>query len=172
MTIRAGALADVTDFTPGVGIGIPAFITKGSAETVTSSTTLQDDDHLTFEMEPGATYVVEVFLNVQSASGTPDFRTAWSVPADATGARWAIGPAVSGSAGFVGREDTNGRFSVHGHATVVSYSLDTAGVAVVETGWIASATGGTFTLQWAQNVSNATATQVNSSSWMRYTRVA
>lgn len=167
----AGDFVRASDFAPGVGIGIPAYITKSGAETVTSSTTMQDDNDLTFTMEAGATYLVEVYINAQSASATPDIKTAWAGPADISGARWNVGTAVATTAGFVGREDSNGRFSVHGVTTVTSYALDTAGVSIQETGVISSATGGTFKVQWAQNTSSATATQVNASTFMTYTKI-
>lgn len=170
MTILAGGLADAGDFVPGVGIGLTLYIPKGASESVTNSTTLQDDDALTFTLVAGRRYLVEFCLSVQGPTAG-DFKTAWSVPVDATGIKDAVGPANTGSAGFVGRDDTNGRFSYHGFTTVVGYHIDTLGTSIREKGWVESATGGTLVLQWAQQTANATATQINSQSYLLITRV-
>lgn len=172
MTILAGNRADVVDFTPGIGVGIAKYVPKGAAETVTSSTTLQNDNVLTFVMEPGVTYEVDLSLSVQGNTAG-DIKTAWSVPADATGgAKFVMGPASVLSAGWVSREDTNASVSTHGYTTAKTYHVETNGSAVREWGLISSATGGTFVLQWAQSTSNATATQVGSPSYLKYTVVA
>lgn len=170
MTILAGAKVDATDFTPGIGIGAPAWVFKGTSESVTNSTTMQDDDALFFTLAPGARYEVDFYLSFSGPTAA-DFKTAWTGPADVTGTKWCVGPAVATSTGWVGRDDTNGRFSTHGLTTVVSYSQDTGGSLAWEHGWVSSATGGTLRLQWAQNTANATATIISSVSYLKYTRV-
>lgn len=171
MTILAGAKVDAADFTPGIGVGAPAWVFKGTAETVTNSVTMQDDDALFFTLAPGARYEVEFMLSF-SGPAAADFKTGWTGPADINGIKWCVGPAIATTAGWVGRDDTNGRFSTHGITTVVSYSADTSGSLAWERGWVESATGGTLRLQWAQNTANATGIVVSSVSFLKYTRVS
>lgn len=166
---RAGELADVSLFTPGVALGIPAYIFKGTGESVTSSTTLQDDDALQFELAPGVRYAYEFNVNASGPTAA-DFKTAFAGPADMQGIKFAVGPAIASGTGWISRENTSGRFSVHGLTTVTTYALDTAGSAIREYGWVSSVTGGTFKLQWAQNTTNASATSVGLSSYLWYMR--
>lgn len=169
---RAGELADVSLFTPGVALGIPAYIFKGTGESVSSATTgttLQDDDALQIELAPGVRYVYEFNINASGPTAA-DFKTAFAGPADMQGIKFAVGPAIASGTDWISRENTNGRFSVHGLTTVTSYAIDTAGSAIREYGWVSSVTGGTFKLQWAQNTTNASATSVGLSSYLWYMR--
>lgn len=168
MTARAGGIADIADITPGVGLGIPKAIFKGTSESVTSSITLQDDDVLTFTMAAGVTYEIELFLSV-SGNTAGDFKSAWTMPADATGLKQCMGPAIDTSAGWVSRNDTNGRFTSHGFSTAVTYHIESNGSFIWERAYTSSATGGTMRLQWAQATSNATATVISGNSYMKYT---
>lgn len=52
-------------------LGAPtAVVTKTADESLTSSNTLQDDDHLTYSMTANKTYIVMVFIIAKSASTT------------------------------------------------------------------------------------------------------
>lgn len=172
MVVAAGAFLDAGDHSAGVGIGVPAWVRKAASESVTSSTTMQNDNDLTFTMVAGAVYEVQLSLSVQgSASG--DVKTGWSVPADATGGtKFVHGPASVLSTAFTSREDTAASVSTHGYTVAKTYHIEANAVAILEWGLISSATGGTFTLQWAQSTPNATATVMNQASYLRYTRVA
>lgn len=172
MTLAAGGKVDAGDFVAGISPGIPKVIWKTVSESVTSSTTMQDDDALTFTMLPGVLYEVDLYLSV-SGNTAGDFKSQWSVPADATGGlKQCIGPAAASSAGWVSRNDTNGRFTSHGFTTPVDYHIESNGSFIWERGFISSATGGTFRLQWAQQVSNATATVISGNSFLKYSVVA
>lgn len=172
MVVAAGAFLDAGDHAPGVGISVPGYVRKAASESVASSTTMQNDNDLTFTMVAGAVYEVDLSLSVQG-SATADIKTQWSVPADATGGtKFVHGPASVLSTAFTSREDTAGSFSTHAYTAAKTYHIDPNPVAIHEWGIISSATGGTFTLQWAQSTSNATATVMNQASYLRYTRVA
>ncbi|MBI4941852.1 MAG: hypothetical protein HY830_14000 [Actinobacteria bacterium] len=175
MTLAAGGKVDAGDFVPGVSIGIPAYVFKGAAETVTDSATIQNDDALFFTMVPGARYVVDVIVAAK-ATATADFKSDWDGPVDMTGGKWALGPAATTSGGVVARDDANGRFGFHGTATDIDYTMASASSdsMIREWGWVESATGGTFRWRWAQNTETAAAESaiVNSASYMVYTRVS
>jgi hypothetical protein len=180
MVVAAGAFLDAADHSPGVGVGVPVYIFKAAAESVTSSTTMQDDNDLQFTIVANQRYEFDFNLNV-SGSSSGDIRTQWAVPASSSGLKWCQGPANAGdtagsttgaSTGWVARDDTNMRTSCHGHTTSLSYHLETNGSAVREWGWIESTVGGLVKLQWAQQVSNATATTMGATSYLRVTRIS
>lgn len=177
MTLAAGGKVDAGDFVPGISIGIPAYVFKGAAETVTDSATIQNDDALFFTMVPGARYVVEI-LAAAKATATADIKTDWNGPADVTGGKWALGPALTtaSAAEVVARDNAHGRFGFHVTTTGIDYTLASASSdsMIRETGWVESATGGTFRWRWAQNTETAAAESaiVNAASYMTYTRVS
>jgi hypothetical protein len=170
MTIYAGGLADASDLTPGIGIGIPDYVVKPASETVTASTTLQDDDDLLYSLAASSTYEVEVFLIV-SNSTAGDVKTAFSIPSGATGSRLCVGPTDTAAA-FTSRTQTQMRLTAHGWATSVAYQIDTSNVVIVERGIIVTSSAGTLKLQWAQNASSGTGTKVETNSYLKITRVS
>lgn len=134
---------------------------KTADESVSSSTTVQDDDHLFFTLAANSFYELKCWLRVYAATGTPHFRYAF-VEAD-------------------GEYDTYVRsFDQGGTTTTAS---DAANESVVDdvlalnaateklmeiTGWIRTGgSGGVFKLQWAQWTSDATATTVRAGSYMK-----
>lgn len=175
MTVLAGAKVDTADLTPGVGLSIPAYVFKGTAETVTDSATLQNDDVLLFTMLPGARYEVEVMVAAKGTA-TADIKTDWNGPADVAGGKWCLGPALTTSGGVVARDDANGRFGFHAVTTDIDYTLASAtnDSMIREWGWVESVTGGTFNFRWAQNTETAAAESVtvNGASYLKYTRVS
>jgi len=55
------------------------YVYKAADETVTSSTTLQDDDHLKFTMKANTIYQFE-FVLLREQRGSPDFKGAFAGP--------------------------------------------------------------------------------------------
>lgn len=149
----------------------PNSIVKGTLETVTSSTTYQDDNELLFPVEPNAHYFAMFILNISGATGG-DIKTRYSVPAGTTGFKWCMGPTV----GATDRENTNMVSAVHGFATDRPYgtvAVSGAGIAVREYLRIQTAgTAGNVVLQWAQNTSSASATTMDVDSHALWWRVA
>ncbi len=183
MVVAAGGFADAGDFSPGTGIGIPLYIFKAAAESVTSSTTLQDDTDLQFTIVANRRYEFDFSLNLSGTdtAGQGDARTQWSVPGSSSGLKWCMGPATAGanagsttgaSTGWVGRDDTNARVSCHGHTTSISYHLESNGSAVREWGWIESTVGGLVKLQWSQQITSTTATTMGATSYLKVTRIS
>jgi hypothetical protein len=169
MVVQAGRIVDAADYTPGLGLGISDYVVKPTNESLSSSTTFQADNDLVLALAAG-TYEVEVFLIVTGPAAA-DIKTAWTVPSGATGSRLCIGP-TSVAASFTGQAETQARMSAHGWGTSVSYSIDTAAVAIVERGPLVVTTAGTLTLTWAQVTTNATATVVGTNSYLKVTRIA
>jgi hypothetical protein len=147
-------------------------VRKLTTESVTSNATPQNDDELFFDVEANAVYRIEAHFFPQSTSLTPDFQSAWSIPAGATGLRMCHGP-TSNSATYTSETDTNVRVSGRNWTTAQTYQIgDANAAAIYESGLlIVSATAGTVQFQWAQGTSNATATDLLSRSFISYQRV-
>ncbi len=113
-------------------------------------------------------YRLELFLSVSGATGG-DVKVAWNGTSGASGAmtthsRGCMGPDLA----TTDVTNTNVRFERHNWNTSCSYGVD--GVInshVKEEGLVDNSAGGSgaFTLQWAQNASNATSTALASSSF-------
>jgi hypothetical protein len=131
---------------------------KSADETVTSSTTLQNDDHLLVAVASNTTYLLElVFMFNANASG--DLKTTFTVPSGTTGTLCATTDAGS-SAGI---------------SMTSTPVWDGTGADEQARLWgrvVTSATSGTIRLQWAQNASFGTGTIIRNGSFLRITRIS
>jgi hypothetical protein len=142
-------------------------IKKAASESVTSSTTFQDDDDFTVSLEANRVYRIQVRLSVGGATAG-DFKAQWVVTGGVAQytARHCMGPGVS----TTGAGDGSVRSSVHNLSTSVTYGCDGSSNGavfedfLVET--VVGAAAGTLTLQWAQSASSGTATTMTTSSFM------
>jgi hypothetical protein len=75
-----------------VGTAATAVVRKTANETVSWSASLQNDDHLTFNIGANETWVVtyHIIATTQSASATPDFKFGFAVPSGATTSAYGI----------------------------------------------------------------------------------
>jgi hypothetical protein len=155
------------DLVRAVDIPTVTYINKSAAESVTSSTTLQNDDHLT-ETLPVGVWRVTAILTVGGATAG-DVKTAWTNTGTMTAiARSGWGPAVSNAAGT----DT----TMHARASTLTASFvygtePGTSAAVLEELLLDVTVEGVLTLQWAQNTSSGTATTLSTSSRMFLTPV-
>lgn len=146
---------------------------KSADEHVNNSTTLQDDDHLTFAVGADEIWVVQYHLYITCTSATPDFKCALSVPASTTGKIAQHGAAP-------GNTVVEGDMSSLSFATVTTaltsgvtasgsaapaFTLFSASVAT-------SSTAGSIVLQWAQNTATATNTTLQTGSFLVADRVS
>ncbi|MEU9470413.1 hypothetical protein AB0D78_28115 [Streptomyces avermitilis] len=154
-------------------IGLPRYAYKANHTDRASTTTLADDPELTMQLDANAVYAVEFHLHY-AATDVARIKTAWTVPASASGNRSAVGPdqgVILSSTSSGGA----GRWGVHNFPTLCIYGTRdsaTSQCAALEEATVITATGGTCALQWAQNTSSATATRMAQGSWMRATRIA
>lgn len=161
--VLAGSKARASDIRP------VKVISKAVAETVTSSTALQDDDDFSIDLEVGKSYVVRAYLSVTGATGG-DVKVAWSNGATVTkSSRHCLGPQT----GTTDATNTAMRSTRHGIASSVPYGVDgTNESAVFETLQIEDVTvAGTLTMQWAQNASSGTATTMGTTSRIEWVEV-
>ncbi|KND38489.1 hypothetical protein [Streptomyces acidiscabies] len=160
--LSTGANLDVTgdatidgDLTVS-GVGQVQLVRKSADESVTSSTTLQNDNHLLLPVVATATY--DLFLMcIFSGDTAGDIKFAWSVPSG-TVLRWVD---QTGASGVATDTDT---YSAPGGSTQVGFQI-----------WatvVTSSTAGNVQFQWAQNASSATATIVRTNSHLKMTRIS
>lgn len=144
------------------------FVKKAATETVTSSTTIQNDDHFVWTLNPG-TYRVEAFLHASGATAG-DIKTAWSFSGTVVNTgRSCFGPQV----GTADVSASTVRSSGHGIATEINYGLDAALATVIhEDLYLEVTVAGTLRLQWAQNGSSGTGTSLSAASRVIITRLA
>ena len=137
----------------GSGGNTFARVVKKVDETVTSSSTLQDDDELKVALSANKTYGIMLFILLES-SFTPDYKHAFTIPSGAT---------------ITGNHSTAELY--HGNAASGDISADmTASASGTSTATIShflimgrvivGGTAGDVQYQWAQDVSDAAATKV------------
>ncbi len=133
-------------------------IVKTADETVNSSSTLQDDDHLVFAMAANITYHVDIILLLEGANTTADFKFGLAVPAGCTyfweqpdNAPWGVGGSITAEA-LVVETDSPSTLKIQ------SDNFIHGGIfkAIVRNG----ANAGNLQLQWAQNTSNGSDNKV------------
>jgi hypothetical protein len=134
------------------------FVDKTADETVNNSSTLQNDNHLTFPIAANKNYAV--WGSLLGISGTtPDFKVQWAMPGSST---FDYNMAVQTNAG-------NGAVQWATEAAAHLVDGATANKAYLFTGvMIADGSGGTVTLQWAQNTADSSDTKLLTGSWLAY----
>lgn len=148
----------------------PDIVVKASTESVTSSTTFQNDDELLLSVEANATYAVELFL-VHSSATAGDIKIQFTGPSGATFTWGAHGAEVgTTSSGAVTEVVMSSR--TISEVVQLGGGASTGTIAFVRGTLITSATAGTLTLQWAQVTSSASASQVRAGSFLKARRTA
>jgi hypothetical protein len=154
--------------------------TSRSATTVTAA-----DPHLQFEVVANAVYVCEGWIKYDSPTAA-DLNLDWSGPAGALGEWTAIGaghsPVIGANnvpalitdtpdaRGYLMRLETNDVFAARSYG-----GLGIGGVPItahIKATLRVASTAGTYSMDWAQLVSNAGATTLYTDSWLRLLRVA
>jgi hypothetical protein len=137
---------------------------KTSRETVTSSTTLQDDNDFTFELKANTTYAINS-TGVFSAPSSGGIKWAFSAPSGSSGRLFIHSLNASSGEYFdvdilTGAGNSAAAIGATSFFTTIMHGFITT-----------SSTAGTFTFQWAQNTSNATGTYIERGSTMILTEV-
>jgi len=141
---------------------------KSANETVTSSTVLQDDDDLLLTVSANTNYWVEGLLFVATGvSSTPDIKIGVNIPSGTF--RWCtngLGPTATATLDIVDKHSYTGGSGI-GVGSIASSNTGVPFSGIARSG----ASGGNLKIQWAQNSSNATGTQVLARSILRVLRV-
>ncbi|MFD1309725.1 hypothetical protein [Streptomyces kaempferi] len=148
------------------GIGQRLTAVKPSNETVTSSNTLQNDDHLTATLDANSVYRIYLMLNFGGLTAG-EIKTSWTTPASATGFKSCMGPGSDSTTRDTAATTTM-RYGIHNFTTTVNYGCNDTSLFVhaIEQGIVTTTTGGTFVLQWAQQTSFATGSIMAAGSYL------
>ncbi|MEV4059734.1 hypothetical protein [Nonomuraea dietziae] len=134
-----------------------AHVIKAADESIASTTTLQNDDHLFLSVAANTTYWVEAMLRYDGVT-TGDLKIGWVVPAGAT-LEWTSNALIDGATGTADdlwrRRRTAAQDEICG-----AVGVGTDLLAMPEGLLRVGATAGTLRLRWAQGTSSATATRV------------
>lgn len=156
---------------------MPDIITKEANEDRAATTTLTNDTDLVATLEANARYHVTFYIHFAAIDGA-QIQTAWTVPTGSSGVRSAAGAAWTLAGGAATVQAADGgyhRSGVHAFSTAVRYGTRNNAanqcVAQEEAYITTSSTAGTLALQWAQAVSNASATRVAAGSSLHIQRI-
>ncbi|HEY6171190.1 MAG TPA: hypothetical protein VIX80_02920, partial [Candidatus Kapabacteria bacterium] len=148
-------------------IGSIIYKYKTADESVTNSATIQDDDHLSFNVNANETWELSGEIQVDNASNNIDIKVAFQLPTSAfmriyvTGIQDAGGNAIQGN-GLLSASNTSKTIQINGGvSTLTSFR----GI------FITGSNAGTVKFRWSQGVSNASTTVVRAYSFMKITRV-
>lgn len=143
------------------------FARKTVTESVTSSTTLQVDDELIVAVAANATYVVNAFITYGGAAAA-DLKLLFRTPTG--GSFTGLGNILISAA----TSQSDGQnLPYGGNASEVWGCLGSGSQVGVVTGVLVTAgTAGNFQVEWAQNASSATPTQIFGNSFIDLRRVA
>lgn len=155
---------------------LPVWIRKPSTESVTSSTSLQNDDHFAFSVAANSVYALEgyVLYDGAQAANSPTsvggLKSAFTGPAAASMSWTNFGGATE----FAGDLAT---YNMVAQGLTTSRNVATQVTATATMSFqpkgtlVTGVNAGTLQYQWAQATSNATATRVLANSWMKLTKI-
>jgi hypothetical protein len=144
-------------------LGAPtAVITKSADETITSSTTLQDDDHLSYVLTSNKSYYFTLNLLVSRLNTSADPRIRMAIDLSSKGAF--SSPNASSNTGILGDGTTT-------MSTAAGQMASTVASPFLVYGSITSATG-TLQFKWAQVLASATSITVHKGSRLYIWEVA
>ena len=150
-------------------IGIK-LVRKTANEVVTSSVTLQNDDHLLFAVAANEVWMFDLFFIVDGPSAG-DLKVAFTAPAGAT-VDWGL-PSALATAATVQTDDVVGQgLDVSGEGIMGLLGIGTKLALMIHGIIVVVGTAGNLQFQWAQNVSDAGATTTYANSWIKALRLA
>lgn len=157
---------------PATALGTFTVVSKTADESVTSSTVMQDDDDLQLTLEAGATYSVNGAFYADGATAG-DMKIAYqytgTVAAGTTLGFHCLSAAAAANPAELYADtlpDVDVTTRILGMVGVNS-DYPTLVVGIVKT-----TTAGTFSIQWAQGASSATATRMRAGSFLQFRKVA
>jgi hypothetical protein len=129
---------------------VPHIIPKSADETVSASTTMQDDDHLFLAIGASDIWQIHLFL-WHSASSTGHLKITFTGPTSST--FMAIGRGVDTGGSTFGQQNIRSAADSAGFFSGTTNQISTVDGVIVGGG-----TAGNFQLQWAQNSATGTTT--------------
>lgn len=150
-------------------LGGSTYVTKTTDESISSNTTLQDDDQLLFAMDADGIYEIDISLRLVSTVNN-NLKLAFIVPSYPSGisTQYTLTSTQKGSS-------TSGPYVATSAPTAMTIATN-SGITAYETvlikGVVANGTSaGNFVMQWAQVTSNATAITILKGSTLAYKKL-
>jgi len=146
---------------------VPLAVVKSADESVTSSTTVQNDDELVLSVAASCTYAFDLFIIYEGGTqGSSDLKMQYTLPAGATG-----------HLDVVYLDSSGGQHSAGDNTASSTWTAGTAGAGNNKLFFgrgivVISSTAGSLQIQWAQGTSSGTATKVKTNSYMMLRRLA
>lgn len=166
--LSAGRRLTATLLAQAVG----SVIVKGATESVTSSTTLQTDDHFVHALFTNAVYTMNGYFIYDGAAATAGgLKMQFTVPSGSslTWTNFGVNGAGSGAlTDYNVVSEQAGAASPRGVGTNLTTAMSCRPTGILITG----STAGNLSLLWAQTTSNATPTRILGSSFLELKRVA
>ena len=135
---------------------LPKVIRRASDSTpLTSQATPQNDDTLLWAVGANEIWFFQLYLNINAANTTMDFKAGWSVPTGTTmqwgwqAATAGTGWAIAGTGGTPGAAITESGNALLGTGAAITNQAALQGYVTV------GSTSGTVNFQWSQNTSDA-----------------
>lgn len=168
-----GASEDVTS--PKLN-SMSDYVLKTADESVTSSATLQNDDHLVYALPATGTYLFKVNLfAVSAANAAGDIRVGFSFPTGTCHFR-GVGPHNTLASGSQSDGEWAGVIGATSGTDFIPYGLSVVSgvyhIGIKLEGILIATATGNLRVMWAQYASNASATTVKAGSHMQINRVA
>lgn len=165
-TASAGAIEEITvgsglSLSAGsltaTGGGTRSIVRKTADETVSASTSLQDDNHLIFAIGASEVWFVTYYLFVNANSDAGDFKFDITVPAAATTRQAIMGAATNASSNESSfRQQSHTTGNALGAGVVNSATIDST---IIAFAYIVNSTNaGNVTFRWAQLNASGTTT--------------
>ena len=158
-----------------VGFYTPLYARKTADESVTSSTTYQNDDELSLSVIANAVYEFRAMIIYEGATAG-DIKTQWTMPTGAT-QYWVANDHPANAT--LATDSTDKGYIISTGASPVGSTSGAIGtgaanaLVAVHTGLLVmGSTAGTFRLQWAQDTSSGTATKVKVGSFVTLQRIS
>ena len=153
-------------------IALNGYVLKTADESVTSSTALQNDNHLLFTIGATGTYVFDLWLDATSAANAAgDISVGFTFPTG-TLRLWGPGSDPALASGTLAQSKFAADMNVTSGVAWQDFGLSTTSLGFNIHGLFTATATGTLQFQWAQFASNASATTVRAGSHLIVKQVA
>lgn len=145
----------------------PQNAVKNGVQSVANSTTLQDDNDLVFQLPGSGTYIYQTFLNYTGGVlGSSDLKCTYVYTGTSSFSVWGgIGINTSGTTAIQAGGNADGSTVAWGTSGGSFFTL-------LMHGTLFATSAGTLKLQWAQNTSSATNTNLRQGCHMQVWQIA
>lgn len=157
---------------PGAGgSGGDAIVRKTADETITATTTLQNDDELLFPVDASSVYCFEILLLLVAPNTAADWKIGWAVPASAT--MFWDPENLQGTIPWAANTTTSNPPALSTEGSSFSFSGGVGPSGMFARGVVVTAgTSGNVQFKWAQSTSDAGNSTVKANSFIRYRKIS